>query len=331
MAGSGLAVLRGADRPGPSAAGRAVHLLLGGGDRDEPAGRAALPDPRPESADHVIADFRRMRAGMAGLAFLVLTALVALTAPLFISPHDLSAVFAPGMPRQAPSGDFLLGTDGYGRSMVDVTIWGARISLTVGLLATLLAVGIGALVGVTAGHFGGWPGTVLMRVTDWFLVLPVLVLATALASVLKPGVGTVVVAIGVTSWPTTARVVRAQTLSVEARPYIERAKALGGGHWHVMRRHILPNVMPLMLAQATLTVSGAILAEATLAFLGLGDPTKVSWGTTLQLARQVGAVSANDWWILLPPGAAIVAVALAFTLVGRALEQVLNPRLQEQM
>ncbi|GAA2047668.1 ABC transporter permease [Catenulispora yoronensis] len=279
----------------------------------------------------MIADFRRLRAGMAGLAFLVLTALVAVAAPLFISGHDLSAAFAPGAPRQAPSSDFLLGTDAFGRSMVDVTIWGARISLTVGLLATLLAVGIGALVGITAGHFGGWAGTVLMRVTDWFVVLPVLVLATALASVLSPGMGTVVVAIGVTSWPRTARVVRAQTLSVEARPYIERAKALGGGHGHVMGRHILPNVMPLMLAQATLTVSEAILAEATLAFLGLSDPTKVSWGTTLQLARQVGAVSADDWWILLPPGLAIVAVALAFTVVGRALEQVLNPRLQELM
>ncbi|NUR61975.1 MAG: ABC transporter permease [Catenulispora sp.] len=279
----------------------------------------------------MIADFRRRRAGLAGLAFLLLTALVAVAAPLFISKKDLSAVFAPGTPRQAPSGDFLLGTDAYGRSMVDVTIWGARISLTVGFLATLLAVGIGAAVGITAGHFGGWPGTVLMRVTDWFVVLPVLVLATALASVLSPGVGTVVVAIGVTSWPRTARVVRAQTLSVESRPYIERAKALGGGHGHVMGRHILPNVMPLMLAQATLTVSEAILAEATLAFLGLSDPTKVSWGTTLQLARQVGAVSADDWWILLPPGLAIVAVALAFTLVGRALEQALNPRLQERM
>ncbi|NUP49694.1 MAG: ABC transporter permease [Catenulispora sp.] len=271
-----------------------------------------------------------MRAGVAGLAFLVLTALVAVAAPWFISDRDLSAAFAPGTPRQAPSGDYLLGTDAFGRSMVEVTIWGARISLTVGLLATLLAVGIGAAVGITAGHFGGLLGTVLMRITDWFVVLPVLVLATALASVLSPGVSTVVVAIGVTAWPRTARVVRAQTLSVESRPYIERAKALGGGHLHVMRRHILPNVMPLMLAQATLTVSEAILAEATLAFLGLSDPTKVSWGTTLQLARQVGAVSANDWWILLPPGLAIVAVALAFTLVGRALEQVLNPRLREQ-
>jgi peptide/nickel transport system permease protein len=278
----------------------------------------------------VIADFRRQRAGMLGLAVLLVTALTALAAPLFISSHDLSAVFAPGEPRQPPSGRFLLGTDAYGRSMVAVTVWGARISLAVGLLATLLAVGIGALVGVVAGHFGGWPGTVLMRVTDWFLVLPVLVLATALASVLHPGVGTVVVAIGATAWPTTARVVRAQTLSVESRPYIERSRALGGGHWHVMTRHILPNVTPLMLAQATLTVSGAILAEATLAFLGLGDPTQVSWGTTLQLARQVGAVSADDWWILVPPGVAIVVVSLAFTLCGRALEAVLNPRLKER-
>ena len=278
-----------------------------------------------------IAEFRRQRAGMVGLAVLLATSLLALSAPLFISAHDLSAVFAPGAPRQPPSGRFPLGTDAYGRSMVAVTIWGARISLTVGFLATVLSVGIGSAVGIVAGHFDGWPGTILMRITDWFLVLPVLVLATALASIMHRGILSVVVAIGVTSWATTARVVRAQTLSVEARPYVERARALGGGHWHVMSRHILPNVMPLMLAQATLTVSGAILSEATLAFLGLGDPTKVSWGTTLQLARQVGAVSADDWWILLPPGLAIVIVALAFTLCGRALETVLNPRLRERI
>jgi peptide/nickel transport system permease protein len=277
----------------------------------------------------VIAEFRRQRAGVFGLAVLLGTVLLALSAPLFISAHDLSAVFAPGAPRQPPSGEFPLGTDAYGRSMVAVTIWGARISLTVGFLATVLSVGIGSAVGILAGHFDGWPGAVLMPITDWFLVLPVLVLASALAAVVQRGVLSIVVAIGVTSWASTARVVRAQTLSVEARPYVERARALGGGHWHVMSRHILPNVMPLMLAQATLTVSGAILGEATLSFLGLGDPTKVSWGTTLQLARQVGAVSANDWWILLPPGVAIIIVALAFTLCGRALETILNPRLRE--
>ncbi|MGC9665937.1 ABC transporter permease [Planosporangium sp. 12N6] len=268
------------------------------------------------------------RAGMFGLCVLLVAGLAAVAAPLFIDAHELSAVYAPGTPLQSPSARFPLGTDGYGRSMVAVTVWGARISLTVGFLATFMSVGIGTLVGVSAAHFRGWTETVLMRVTDWFLVLPTLVLAAALASVLPRGVTTVIVAIGVTSWATTARLVRSQTLTVEARPYIERAKALGGGHRHIMTRHVLPNVMPLVLAQTTLTVSGAILTEATLAFLGLSDPTKVSWGTTLQLARQVGAVSAGDWWVLLPPGLAIAVIALAFTLCGRAMESVLNPRLR---
>jgi peptide/nickel transport system permease protein len=271
--------------------------------------------------------YTRERAGLLGLGVLLVAAAAALCAPLFVGADDLSAIRAPGAPLQPPSAGFPLGTDGYGRSMVAVTVWGARISLTVGFLATAVSIAIGAAVGVCAAHFRGWTETVLMRVTDWFLVLPTLVLAAALASVLPRGVATVVVAIGVTSWATTARLVRAQTLTVEARPFIERAKALGGGHWHVMTRHVLPNVLPLVLAQTTLTVSGAILAEATLAFLGLGDPTKVSWGTTLQFARQVGAVSAGDWWVLLPPGIAIAVVSLAFTLCGRALESVFNPRL----
>src|SRR5690606_40504113 len=127
--------------------------------------------------------------------------------------------------------------------------------------------------------------SVMMRVTDWFLVMPTLVLAVELASVMPRSLVTIVVAIGVTTWPTTARLFRAQTLAVETRPYIERARALGGGHWHVMSRHVLPNVMPLVLAQTTLIISSAILAEATLAFLGLSDPTVVSWGGLLQDAR----------------------------------------------
>ncbi len=200
-------------------------------------------------------------------------------------------------------------------------------SLLVGLLAAVLSVAIGTLIGVTAGHFRGWYATVMMRVTDWFLVMPTLVLAIALATVMPRSLLTTVVAIGVTTWPTTARLVRAQTLAVETRPYIERARALGGGHRHIMVRHVLPNVMPLVLAQTTLIISSAILAEATLAFLGLGDPGVVSWGGLLQDAREAGAVSAGHWWYLVPPGVAIALVALAFTLCGRAVEQVLNPRL----
>lgn len=206
-------------------------------------------------------------------------------------------------------------------------IWGARVSLLVGLLAAVLSVAIGTLIGVTAGHFKGWYATVMMRITDWFLVMPTLVLAIALATVMPRSLLTIVVAIGVTTWPTTARLVRAQTLAVETRPYIERARALGGGHRHIMSRHVLPNVMPLVLAQTTLIISTAILAEATLAFLGLSDPTVVSWGALLQDAREAGAVSSGHWWYLVPPGVAIAVVALAFTLCGRAVEQVLNPRL----
>ncbi|MEU0071203.1 ABC transporter permease [Streptomyces sp. NPDC006332] len=271
--------------------------------------------------------YRTHRAGLVGLAALTLFALVALTAPLTVGSDVAGVTDAPGQPMEGPSGEFWLGTDRFGRDLLGLLVWGSRVSLLVGLLAAVLSVAIGTLVGVTAGHFKGGYATVLMRVTDWFLVMPTLVLAIALATVMSRSLGTVVLAIGVTSWPTTARLVRAQTLAVESRPYIERAKALGGGHWHVMSRHVLPNVMPLVLAQATLMVSAAILAEATLAFLGLGDPTVVSWGGLLQEAREAGAVSSGDWWYLVPPGIAIAAVALSFTLCGRAVESVLNPRL----
>jgi peptide/nickel transport system permease protein len=298
------------------------------------------PGPRPGAGPRALAWQRRRRAaarfwrqyrthrsGLLGLAVLVLFALVALTAPLTVGSDVSSVTDAPGRPVQGPSGAFPLGADRYGRNLLGLVVWGSRVSLLVGLLAAVLSVAIGALVGITAGHFRGAWATLLMRVTDWFLVMPTLVLAIALATVMSRSLGTVVLAIGVTSWPTTARLVRAQTLAVESRPYIERAKALGGGHWHVMSRHVLPNVMPLVLAQTTLMVSLSILNEATLAFLGLGDPSVVSWGGLLQDAREAGAVSSGDWWYLVPPGIAIAVVALAFTLCGRAVESVLNPRL----
>ncbi|QNP70412.1 ABC transporter permease [Streptomyces roseirectus] len=271
--------------------------------------------------------YRTHRAGLLGLAALAAFALVALTAPLTIGADVTGVTDAPGRPMESPSGEFWLGTDVYGRDLLGLVIWGSRVSLLVGLLAAVLSVAIGAVVGITAGHFKGVYATVAMRVTDWFLVMPTLVLAIALATVMSRSLGTVVLAIGVTTWPTTARLVRAQTLAVESRPYIERATALGGGHGHIMLRHVLPNVMPLVLAQTTLMVSSSILTEATLAFLGLGDPTVVSWGGLLQEAREAGAVSSGDWWYLVPPGIAIAGVALAFTLCGRAVESVLNPRL----
>ncbi|MCX4513634.1 ABC transporter permease [Streptomyces sp. NBC_01619] len=271
--------------------------------------------------------YRTHRAGVAGLGGLALLALVAFAAPLLVGSEVQSVTHAPGGALESPSGAFPLGTDQFGRSLLGLLVWGARISLTVGLLAAVLSVAIGTLVGIVAGHYGGWFATVVMRITDWFLVMPTLVLAIVLATVMSRSVWTVILAIGVTTWPTTARLVRAQTIAVESRPYIERAKALGGGHRHVMARHVLPNVMPLVLAQTTLGISTAILTEATLAFLGLGDPSVVSWGGMLQDAREAGAVSSGHWWYLAPPGIAVALVALAFTLCGRAIESVLNPKL----
>jgi peptide/nickel transport system permease protein len=289
--------------------------------------RALARARRRHSAARFWREYRTHRAGLFGLAALVVITLIAVCAPLLVGSDAQSVTDAPGKPMESPSGEFPIGTDQFGRDLLGLLVYGARMSLTVGLLAAVLSVTIGTLVGITAGHFKGWYSTVIMRVTDWFLVMPTLVLAIALAAVMSGSIWTIILAIGVTTWPTTARLVRAQTLAVESRPYIERAQALGGGHGHIMTRHVLPNVMPLVLAQTTLVISNAILTEATLAFLGLGDPTGVSWGGLLQDAREAGAVSAGDWWYLAPPGLAIAVVALAFTLCGRAVESVLNPRL----
>lgn len=278
----------------------------------------------------VWSEFRGQRGGLIGLGVLAAVVVLAVTAPLFTDAADLNVTTAPGTPLEPPSPEFLLGTDVDGRSVLLLTLWGARVSLLVGFAATILSVVIGTLVGLAAGHFGGWVSSVLLRFTDFFLVLPSLVLAIALSTVLPQGIATIVLAVGVTSWPATARLVRAQTLTIESRPFVERARALGGGHAHILGRHVLPSVLPLVLANTTLVVGNSIIAESTLSFLGLGDPSAVSWGSMLQSALSSGSVSAGAWWYLLPPGLAIVVIVLCFTLVGRALETVLNPRLRGQ-
>lgn len=272
--------------------------------------------------------FTRDRAGVAGLVVLLAVAALAVLAPVLTDPAVLDVTKATGARLAPPSARFWLGTDESGRSVLLLTWWGARISLLVGLAAAVLSVVIGTLVGLAAGHFGGWVSAILMRCTDFFLVLPALVLAIALSTVLARGLPTIILALGVTSWPSTARMVRAQTLTVRTRPYVERARALGGGHWHLIVRHVLPAVLPLVLANTTLNVANAIIGESTLSFLGLGDPTQVSWGTMLNAAWANGAVTAGAWWYLLPPGIGIVVVVLAFTLCGRALEAVFTPVLR---
>jgi peptide/nickel transport system permease protein len=272
--------------------------------------------------------FRRNRTGLVALAVLGFFVVVALAAPLLADPEGLEVTKAPGGILQPPSREFWLGTDENGRSVLTLLIWGTRVSLIVGLMATLVSMLIGTAVGLTSGYFGGVIGAVLFRLTEWVLVLPFLPLAIVLATVLGPSLFTITIVIGVTSWPGTALLIRSQTLTIKERAYLERSRALGAGHRHLITRHVLPNVVPIIFANTTLTIAIAILSETTLSFLGLGDPTRTSWGSMLDQAYSVGAITTGSWWFFVPPGVCVVLVVLSFTLIGQALEEVLNPRLR---
>ena len=274
-------------------------------------------------------EFRRRPSGIAGVSILLVFILMAVLAPLFIGDDQLDVAKADGPLLAGPSGSYPMGTDHDGRSVLLLLIYGARESLRIGIIATALTVVIGSLIGILAGHFGGWTSRILMTVTDWFIALPSLPLAISLAAVLGQGESSITIAIAVTSWTATARLVRAQTLAVEARPFVERARVLGAGNRQIMVRQVLPNVMPLILVSSTLTVAGSLLSEATLAFLGLGNPTDITWGQMLHEGFTNGAFTANAWWYILPPGLAILAVVLGFTLTGRAVEHVLDPRMEK--
>jgi peptide/nickel transport system permease protein len=275
--------------------------------------------------------YRKNKMGMWGLYILGFFIAVAFFAPLIASKNELDPTCScTGKAYSPPSFHFPFGTDNYGRSVLTLTIWGSRISLLVGFFATLISMVIGSLIGIVAGYFGRWSESVLMRLTDWFLVIPFLPLAIVLASVLGRSLVIIILVIGVTSWPSTARIIRAQVLSVKTRPYVERSRALGASNWHLITRHILPNVGPLIFANTVLTVAIAILSETTLSFLGLGDPLSISWGTILEFAFGAGAAGGGEWWWLIPPGLAIVFVVLAFTMCGFALDEILNPKLRER-
>jgi len=273
--------------------------------------------------------FLKHRLGLVGAAMLLFALVLAIAAPL-VAPYDpearvdvtLEDIF------QKPSGEHLLGTDDRGKDVLSSLIYGTRVSLIVGFTAAAIAILIGAIVGIVAGYQRGWVGSILMRITDFFLVIPDLALMIVLVAIAGPSLGTIILVIGLLGWTGTARLVRAQTLSVRERKYVLRAKAIGAGDAHVLRRHILPAVLPLMLANLVLVVSIAILEESSLAFLGLGDPTVISWGQMLNFAFERGAISAGAWWALLAPGFAIVWVVLGTTLLGTALEDAVNPRLK---
>lgn len=273
--------------------------------------------------------FRQDKMGVAGLIILAFFVGMAIFA-MFADPSGTRITEAKGEPLQPPSLEYPLGTDDQGRSVLTLTIQGAKVSLLVGLSATAITMVIGSVIGIGAGYRGGWVDTVLMRITDWGLVIPWLVLAISLASIFGQSLFIIILVIGLTTWPSTARLVRAQALSVKERPYVERARALGSSSWHLVTRHILPNVTPVILANTVLIVAIAILSETALSFLGLGDPFSISWGQILEQASNAGAATLGAWWWLGAPGVCIVLVVLAFTMIGFALDQIINPRLRDR-
>lgn len=295
-----------------------------------PSARAVRRTRRVRALKSSARLFAKNRMGVAGLAILTVFVVLALFADVLVPEARLSVTEAPGAPLEPPSSQFWLGTDELGRSVLDLVIQGSQISLLVGFLATAISMVIGSLVGISAGYFGGGIGALLMRFTDWFLVIPFLPLAIVLGAILGRSLFVIALVIGLVTWAGTARVVRAQVLALKERPYVERARALGASNRQIIARHILPNVFPLIFANTILVVAVAILTETTLSFLGLGDPFSVSWGSILESAFAEGAISLGAWWYLVPPGLCIVLVVLGFTMCGYAFDEILDPRLRKR-
>ncbi|MEW6059173.1 MAG: ABC transporter permease [Actinomycetota bacterium] len=284
-----------------------------------------VAEAKPARRATIWSVLRERPSAIVGLAVIAFFLLVAVLGPA-LSPYGVHE--RAGEPFSPPSLSHPLGLDDAGIDMVTLLMQGARVSLVVGFAASLIAILIGTLVGVTAGYFGGKSDVVLMRVTDYFLVVPDLVLMIVIAAVWGQKLIIIILVIGLLLWTGTARVIRAQTKSIRERVYVRRSLALGGSTRHTIVQHVLPQVSPLIVANGVLLIAVAIFDETALAFLGLGDPTAISWGLVIKHAYDAAAVSAGAWWAIIPPGVCVAAVVLACTLIGQALEDALNPRLK---
>jgi peptide/nickel transport system permease protein len=265
------------------------------------------------------------KAASLGLFIIAFFVVLAIAAPV-IAPYSTTArtcaVFAP------PSGRHWLGCDDGGIDMLSEIISGGRISLVIGFAATLIAMLIGGGVGILSGYFGRWVDVTLMRITDYLLVIPDLAFAMVIADVWGPSLSHVIAVIAILEWATTARIIRAQVMSVKERVYIKRARSIGASHARIIGRHILPQVGPLLMANTVLTIAVAIYLETALAFLGLEDPSTTTWGTILEHAFDRAAVSAGAWWAIVPDGLVITLLIMGCFLLGQAIEDALNPRLR---
>ena len=260
----------------------------------------------------------------------------------FIGVAMFSEVIAPHGPRdrhydeegsirrlEPPSREHPFGTTDVGRDIFSQVVLGTRTALTVGLLAAFLVTVVGSIVGIVAGYYGGWVDTVIMRIVDFFYAIPFIPFVIVLSAVLKPSIWNVILAVSLLSWRTVARLVRSQVLSIVERPYIKAGRVAGAGNFRLMFKYILPNVIPLILLEMAFMVNWAIAAEASIAFLGFGDPSVPSWGQILHIVFSTGN-SRVAWWWITTPGLAIVLLLLSIFFVARALEEVVDPRLRRR-
>ncbi len=289
--------------------------------------------------------FRGSGLGMVGLAILLIFVFMAVSAPLLTSAgliRDPAAALcgadfhvcslgSPDEMRFAPPNSIVwLGTDQLARDVFSRMWWGSQVTILIGVLATVFSMGIGTVIGMISGYYGGWLDEILMRVTDFFLVLPTLVFALILLAIIGPGFWNMVVTIAVTFWASTARLVRSQVLSLKERQFVERARSAGTGKIRIVWIHIFPNAFSLVFAEAILTIAVAILTESFLSFLGFMSLDVITWGVLIEEAYNNFAIERGLVWWIVAPGIVIVAVVMGFTLLGYALDEIMNPRLRKR-
>jgi peptide/nickel transport system permease protein len=283
---------------------------------DIPALRELTPRQR------VLRRLKRRRGAMLGLGVVVFFVVMAILAPT-IAPHDPLQTSWSDV-RKPPTAAHLFGTDEIGRDVASRVIWGARASLLAGLVSVCISLSLGVPIGLLAGYVGGWVDALISRITDAMLACPFLILAIALAAFLGPSLTNAMIAIGISATPVFIRLTRAQVLSVKVEDYVEAARAVGNSHLRIALRHILPNVVAPLIVQATLAIAAAVIAEASLSFLGLGQqPPAPSWGSMLNTAKNY---IDNAPWMAIWPGLSIFLLVLSFNLVGDGLRDALDPR-----
>ncbi|EKF60326.1 transmembrane permease component of ABC transporter [Agrobacterium albertimagni AOL15] len=276
----------------------------------------------PRSSNRAWRKLKANRSALVGLCIILFFALLAVSAPLLPIADPLATSWT--AIRKAPSAAHWMGTDEIGRDILSRMIWGAQASLMAGIFSVAIAVVIGVPFGLVAGYFGGWVDQVISRITEAFLALPFLIMAIALAAFLGPSLSNAMIAIGLSAMPVFVRLTRGQVLAVKTEDYVEGARSIGLGHLDIMLRYILPNITAPIIVQATLTVATAIIAEASLSFLGLGQqPPAPSWGSMLNVAKNFLDQAP---WMAMWPGAAIFLVVIGFNLLGDGLRDALDPR-----